>query len=120
MIPTLSGIMDSVRAAHAEARALSEEMQGEQQRIALAGGGVLDAGRWRAMRERLERLGRRVQEGLDGVVAMGGVPKDLDEGLVDFPHLREGRVVNLCWKLGERTVRFWHARDEGYAGRKPL
>lgn len=120
LIPALTGIMDDVREAHVEARALGEEMQGEQRRIALVGGGVLDRGQWRTMRERLERLGRRVQEGLNQVMALGGVPKDVDLGLIDFPHMREGRVVNLCWKYGEREIRFWHGLDEGYTGRKSL
>jgi hypothetical protein len=44
----------------------------------------------------------------------------VDLGLVDFPHVREGRVVNLCWKYGEREIRFWHGLDEGYTGRKSL
>jgi hypothetical protein len=39
---------------------------------------------------------------------------------VDFPGLRGGHTVNLCWKYGERSIRFWHGLDEGYAGRKPL
>jgi hypothetical protein len=40
--------------------------------------------------------------------------------LVDFPHLRRGEEVNLCWKYGEREIRHWHGLDEGYSGRKPL
>jgi hypothetical protein len=56
--------------------------------------------------EELERLGVQV--------------KDLDRGLVDFPCLHRGRVVLLCWELGEDEVAFWHGADEGYAGRKPL
>ncbi len=120
LIPALTGIMDDVRRAHGEARTLGEEMHGEQRRIALVGGGVLDRGQWRTMRERLEQLGQRVQEGLNRVMALGGMPKDVDLGLVDFPHLREGRVVNLCWKYGEREIRFWHGLDEGYTGRKSL
>jgi hypothetical protein len=39
---------------------------------------------------------------------------------VDFPHLRAGRLVNLCWKYGETRVGFWHGFDEGYTARKPL
>ena len=120
LIPALTGIMEDVRQAHLEARALGEEMQSEQRRIALVGGGVLDPGQWRAMRDRLERLGQRVQEGLNQVMSLGGIPKDLDLGLVDFPHLRDGQVVNLCWKFGEREIRFWHGLDEGYGGRKAL
>src|SRR5262245_17613252 len=112
--------MKGVRQAHLEARTLGEEMQSEQRRIALVGGGVLDQGQWRTMRDRLEGLRQRMQEGLNQVMALGGVPKDLDMGLVDFPHLRGGQIVNLCWKFGEREIRFWHGLDEGYGGRKAL
>jgi hypothetical protein len=120
LIPTLSGIMDDVLKAHVEARSVGEQLQGEQRRIELVGGGVLDRQQWQSMRQRLERLGQQVQEGLQQVMALGGVTKDVDLGLVDFPHMRDGRVVNLCWKFGEREIRFWHGMDEGYASRKPL
>jgi hypothetical protein len=47
--------------------------------------------------------------------------KDFDRGLVDFPSLREGRVVLLCWQLGEgEEVEWWHDMDSGFAGRTPL
>jgi hypothetical protein len=48
------------------------------------------------------------------------VLRDLDRGLVDFPSLREGREVYLCWEEGENEVAFWHDADSGYAGREPL
>jgi hypothetical protein len=46
--------------------------------------------------------------------------KDVDAGLVDFPALRNGREVYLCWKLGEERVTYWHEIDAGFAGRQPL
>ena len=46
--------------------------------------------------------------------------KDLDDGLLDFPSLREGEEVLLCWRLGEEEIAFWHGPEEGFAGRKPL
>ena len=46
--------------------------------------------------------------------------KDLTRGLVDFPHLREGREVFLCWELEEDDIGFWHDIDGGYAGRERL
>ncbi|MCX8090434.1 MAG: DUF2203 domain-containing protein [Verrucomicrobiae bacterium] len=46
--------------------------------------------------------------------------KDLDRGLVDFPSLRDGREVFLCWEQGEPDIEFWHDLDAGYAGREPL
>lgn len=51
---------------------------------------------------------------------LGLVIKDLDRGLVDFPHLREGREVFLCWELDEEDIEFWHDLDAGYAGRERL
>jgi len=47
--------------------------------------------------------------------------KDFGRGLVDFPSLRDGRVVLLCWQLGEgNSVEWWHDVDAGFAGRTPL
>jgi hypothetical protein len=48
------------------------------------------------------------------------VLRDLDRGLIDFPSLREGREVYLCWIEGEDDIAFWHDLDAGYAGRQPL
>ena len=120
LIPRLTTIMEGVMAAHSDAGAARDRLQAEQQRIAVAGGGVLDQRAWRADKERAERLTAEVQRGLDQILKLGGVPKDLGLGLVDFLHLRRGEEVNLCWKLGEREIRHWHGLDEGYTGRKPL
>jgi hypothetical protein len=120
MIPELARIMKGVMSAHAEVSAAQERMQAEQQRIAMAGGGVLDRRAWRADKERIERLTGEIRRGLGEIVELGGAPKDLGLGLVDFLHLRDGREVNLCWKYGEREIRHWHGLDEGYTGRKPL
>jgi hypothetical protein len=51
---------------------------------------------------------------------LGVILKDLDMGLLDFPHEREGRVVFLCWHPPEERVEFWHEIETGYAGRQPL
>jgi hypothetical protein len=48
------------------------------------------------------------------------VLRDLDRGLIDFPALRDGREVWLCWEEGEDEVAYWHELDTGYGGRKPL
>jgi hypothetical protein len=51
---------------------------------------------------------------------LGVMIKSFDEGLVDFPAVRYDEEVWLCWKLGEDEIRFWHRKDEGFTGRKPL
>ena len=51
---------------------------------------------------------------------MGVLLKDADRGLCDFPYMREGRVVYLCWQLGEDQIEYWHDIETGFAGREPL
>ena len=51
---------------------------------------------------------------------LGCLVKGVQQGLVDFPHMREGREVCLCWQLGEEDIGFWHEVDSGFAGRTPL
>ena len=51
---------------------------------------------------------------------LGGEFKGVDLGLVDFLGEVNGRPVLLCWQYGEKSIGFWHAIDEGFAGRHPL
>jgi len=48
------------------------------------------------------------------------VLRDLDRGLLDFPSLRDGHEVYLCWEEGEDGIRYWHEPEAGFAGRRPL
>jgi hypothetical protein len=71
--------------------------------------------------------GRTVSEGflevrrlLAEIAGAGIVLRDLDRGLIDFPSLRDGREVYLCWELGEDSVEFWHDLDAGFGGREPI
>ncbi len=63
--------------------------------------------------EKLEREIQRLEE-------LGCVLKDMDTGLIDFPAVRLGTRVWLCWRSGEERVTFWHELHEGFAGRKPV
>ena len=60
---------------------------------------------------------------IEQIAADGIQIKDLQRGLVDFPHFLQGDTeheVFLCWHLGEDTIDFWHEIEEGYVGRQPL
>jgi hypothetical protein len=48
------------------------------------------------------------------------VLRDLDRGLIDFPSLRAGQEIYLCWEEGEPEIGFWHEPEAGFAGRRPL
>src|SRR5205823_7908583 len=54
------------------------------------------------------------------IIDLGVLLKDADKGLCDFPYIRDGRMVYLCWQLGEDTIRYWHDVETGFAGREPL
>lgn len=62
----------------------------------------------------------QMNEQVRRIHSMGIQIKDLDRGLVDFPHLRDGREVFLCWELDEDDIEFWHDLDTGYGGRERL
>jgi hypothetical protein len=57
---------------------------------------------------------------LDEIEGLGVILRDPSTGLCDFPAVRDGSPVYLCWRLDEDEVRWWHPRDTGFAGREPL
>lgn len=80
-----------------------------------------------SVERRLNRLRQQIgqaQTQLEGIIAEMGrkgiIVRDVEEGVVDFPSLREGREVYLCWRRGEERVLYWHETDTGFAGRRPL
>ena len=57
---------------------------------------------------------------LAGLLELGIVVRDVDRGLIDFPAVRDGREVYLCWQLDEDEVGWWHDLEAGFGGRQPL
>jgi hypothetical protein len=83
-------------------------------------GGDFDPQEPRELEEQLEREAEAVARAVEELETLGVLVKDLDRGLVDFPALRGGEEVLLCWQLGEDEVAYWHGVEEGFAGRKAL
>jgi hypothetical protein len=104
------------RRAHQQALERQEELEG---RIRGNGGGIPPAVLAEAAAE-IERVERELAKLVDEIGEHGAQVKGLDEGLIDFPALRRGETVLLCWKLGEDEIRHWHTVDDGFAGRRPL
>jgi hypothetical protein len=79
-----------------------------------AGGGMAGGSKYvRALYE----VGKLTTE----LFEMGVQLKDYSRGLIDFPSIREGRIVLLCWQLGEEDqIQWWHEQETGFAGRQPL
>ncbi|MDX6486127.1 MAG: hypothetical protein QOF43_1280, partial [Gaiellaceae bacterium] len=113
--PLVEAMVDR-RQAHSRALARQEELEGH---IRGNGGGIPPA-ELAAAAEEVEQEARELAETIDAIVAHGAEVKDIDEGLIDFPALRRGETVLLCWKLGEDEIGYWHSVEDGFPGRRPL
>jgi hypothetical protein len=89
------------------------------EKIASNGGG-LQPSELAAVRETMESEAAGLARCVQGIQELGGLVKDMDEGLVDFPARRGDEDVLLCWRVGENEIRYWHGTEEGFAGRKEL
>lgn len=111
LLPRVADLIERMRSAR-------DRLGDREARKALAEAGTTNGG---------GKPGRTVSEGFlelrESMVELRQlevVLRDLDRGLVDFPALREGREVYLCWQEGEDEIGFWHEPDAGFAGRRPL
>ncbi len=119
MLPELRPLAEQMVAAkHAfdEAQERSDQVG---RRIAGNGGGIPPA-ELGALEEDIRERAGELAEAVSGIQALGVLVKDLDTGLLDFPSIREGEEVLLCWRLGEDAVAFFHGYEDGIAGRRPL
>lgn len=108
-----------------EMRVQSEYLEALQKRAAelqrkVRGNGHHNPIEDRAMAQGLKQIEDALRQGVEQLAEWSIELKDLRLGLVDFPALREGRTVYLCWQLGEPEVAFWHETTTGFAGRQPI
>ena len=108
-------VVELLAARRALAIALLEEQTAQRMRPTPGA-----AGREQAGAEQLHEAQLRIVERVEKIESHGCVVKDVDLGLVDFPALQGEELVNLCWKLDEPDIAFWHGMDEGFAARKPI
>jgi hypothetical protein len=112
MLPELRELLLAIRQAR-EHLVVEWENAAPVLRAAPHNGGGAEASRYVAELLRLNRLLRQVLE-------RGVLVKDIERGLVDFPHLRGEEEVLLCWELSEESVAYWHDLQSGYRGRQPV
>ena len=125
--------VEEANEALAEVRPLTEELVShrralvelQERQAALTtrisgNGGNVEPSELQEVQERLDEEVAGIARCVARIHELGAQVKDLDEGLVDFPALRGGEEVLLCWRLGEDEIEFWHGLDEGFSGRRPL
>ena len=72
------------------------------------------------LKQKLNSVITKFYQSLEDLESTGVVVKQLDQGLLDFPAKRFEQEIWLCWKEGETEVKFWHEKDSGFMGRKPI
>jgi hypothetical protein len=125
--------LEEANAALLELRPLAEQMvahhrelvDAQGRRAALGAqvgtnGGDLTPSDFAEADEELERAASELALCVEQIQSAGVLVKDLDRGLLDFPALREGEEILLCWHVGEERIRYWHGLEEGFAGRRPV
>jgi len=120
LLPVLESLLRTAIAGKEVIEEVEAEQQDMNHRIFLNGGMFLDVvtlARRKAERVKAEQ---RAKDAIAEIDSIGVQVKDIDIGLLDFPCVVDGRVILLCWKLGEKSITHWHGTDEGFAGRKPI
>jgi hypothetical protein len=125
--------LEEANAALEELRPIAEEMvakrrelvEAQGRRAALGAqvvtnGGDLTPSDFADADDELENAASELARCVERIQAAGVLVKDLDQGLLDFPALRSGEEILLCWRVGEGQIEFWHGLEEGFAGRKPV
>jgi len=72
------------------------------------------------LKQKLNSTITKFYESVEILENTGVVVKSIEQGLLDFPSKRFDEEVWLCWKYGETEIRFWHEKDSGFLGRKPI
>jgi hypothetical protein len=117
LLPTVRQLMTEIQDAKAEMDAQTAELE---RLMGLTGGNGHLAADIASTREQVQVTATKLQRLIEELDSIGVELKGIDEGLVDFPSERDGRVINLCWRMGEETIAWWHELDTGFAGRQPL
>lgn len=113
LLPKLGPMLESIRDHYTEINSMRDEARAAAGASDFGGGMAGGTGYVNA----LYRVGKLTTE----IHELGVEMKDYERGLIDFPSMRSGRVVLLCWQLGEGDeIAWWHEPEAGFAGRQPL
>ena len=118
LLPVLESLLRTAMDGKKLIEAVDNELQDLAHRVMMSGGLLANVVQMARRKAEREKAIHRVKDTLAEINAIGVQVKDIDIGLLDFPCKVEGRIVLLCWKLGEQGITHWHTSSEGFAGRK--
>jgi hypothetical protein len=105
--------LEKIKSQYARMTRLRESAKFAAKAAADSGGGGMESGTHYV--KSLYEIGKITTE----LHELGIQLKDYSRGLIDFPCLRDERIVLLCWQLGEdEQIEWWHEVEAGFAGRQ--
>lgn len=114
LLPSVRTLLEKIQRAHRRLTSYAMAARKASEGAENGGGGMENGPLYASF---LNQLAENTSE----LEALGVQIKDYSRGLVDFPSMRDGRVVLLCWQLGEGDeIAWWHDVEAGFAGRQPL
>ncbi len=114
LISVVEPILKKIRTKHGKIALFNEQAKAAASSAQYGGGGMEGGSNYVDL---LVELGNLTAE-LD---KLGVQLKDYSRGLIDFPCRKDGRVVLLCWQLGEGdNIEWWHDIEAGFAGRQRI
>lgn len=119
LVVWLEECFEAIRPVNQRVEELSEEITEIQNRVRSNGGSELDV-QVRRIRQDAQEAAVAVEEKVTAIIEIGIIVRSIEDGLVDFPTMRDGREVQLCWQSGETTIGYWHEIDTGFGSRQPL
>ena len=119
LVPWLQQTFDAIEPIHKELASAKDDLRSLVTRIQSNGGSRAEKEIEDATRA-LHEAQDRIDEHAYAITERGIVLRSVEQGLVDFPSMRGGREVHLCWLAGEPDITQWHDVDAGFAGRQPL
>ncbi|MDH3656635.1 MAG: DUF2203 domain-containing protein [Nitrosopumilus sp.] len=102
------------------ALAKSSEVKKLEQQLQMSLSTVNSFEEYVTLKQKLNSAITKFYESVEILENTGVVVKSIDQGLLDFPSKRFNEEVWLCWKYGETIIKFWHEKDSGFMGRKPI
>lgn len=120
LLPVLESLLRTAITAKKVLDDFDAKLQALHHRVFLNGGMFLDIVPLAESKAERARAEQHAKDALAEIDSIGVEVKDLSIGLLDFPCEVDGKIIELCWKLGEKAITHWHGVHEGFAGRKPI
>lgn len=113
-------VLPKVLEKYATLQKQKQEVQKLEAQLNMQMSSSVNLGEYAAIKQQLNAAVTKFYRSVEELENTGVVLKSLEEGLLDFPSKRFNEDVWLCWKEGEKEIKFWHEKDVGFMGRKPL